>query len=141
MDRRLEHVRLLAIFHFVYAGIVLLASLVPIVWLTAASAWWPELAAEARHDADYGPLLAGGALGAAAAGVGVIVAWIWAAAVVVAGRSLLTRQRHTYCLVVAGIACVNVPLGTLLGVATLVLLNREEIRALFETTGPAASQD
>ena len=52
MDRRLENLRLIAIFHFIYAGLIALGSLVPIFWLLAASIWWPELADEiARLEA------------------------------------------------------------------------------------------
>ena len=127
MDRRLEHVRLLAIFHFVFAGLVFLGSLVPVFWVAIASLWWPELAS----DPDAAPALATGALGAALVGFVVLLAWIWAAVVACAGRSLMTRRRHTFCLVVAGLMCLCPPLGTVLGVVTLIMLNREEIRELF----------
>jgi len=131
MNRAQENLRLLAIFHFVYAGVVLLGSLMPAFWLLIASVWWPELAAEAGRDPDAGALAASSALGAALVGTAVVLAWIWAAALAFAGRSLMSGRRHTFCMVVAAIACLNVPLGTVLGVATLVVLNREETRALF----------
>jgi hypothetical protein len=132
MDRRHEHVRLLAIFHFVYAGIVVLGSLVPIFWLTVASVWWPELAAEARHDNDLRPAMASGALVAGLIGFGVVLSWLWAALVFFAGRSLIVYRRHTFCLVIAGLACLCIPLGTILGAVSLVILNREETRQLFQ---------
>ncbi len=131
MERRREHVRLLAIFHFVYAGAVLLGTLVPIVWLSLATVWWPELADEARHSADGRPALAAGTLGLAMASIGIMMAWVWALVLVFAGRSLLARQRYTFCMVVAGLTCLSIPLGTVLGVTTLMILNQEETRRLF----------
>lgn len=129
MDNRREHLRLLGIFHFVYAGLVLLGSFVPIIWLTLAGLWWPELASEL--DAEGAPVLLTGSVGVAVATVGVIIAWTWAAALAVAGRSLIGQQRHTFCLVVAAAACLAFPVGTLLGVSTLVIINRNEVRELF----------
>ena len=128
MDRRQEHVRLLAIFHFVYAGLIFLCSLVPVFWVAIASLWWPELAG----DIDATPVVATGALGAALIGFGVLLAWIWAAVVALAGHSILNHKRYTYDLVVAGLLCLCVPLGTALGGVTLVVLNRQEIRELFD---------
>lgn len=137
MNNPQEHIRLLAIFHFVYAGLIVLGTLVPIFWLLAASIWWPELAAEATGDGEYIPAMATGAVVVGFASFGILLAWIWAGFLVTAGRSLLVLRRHTFCLVVAGIACLAIPLGTLLGASTLVILNREGTRALFD--GPTVS--
>ncbi|WP_462115580.1 hypothetical protein, partial [Lysobacter xanthus] len=48
-----------------------------------------------------------------------------------AGRCLRTRRRHTLCLAVAGVECMLMPFGTVLGVFTLVLLTRSSVRAAF----------
>jgi hypothetical protein len=131
MDRRHEHLRLLAIFHFVYAGLLVLGTLVPIFWLLTASLWWPELAAEAQRDGAEMPTMATGAMALAFGAFGVLLGWIWAGCLVMAGRSLLARRRYTYCLVIAGLTCLSIPIGTALGVTTLVILNREDTRVLF----------
>jgi hypothetical protein len=136
MDRRREHVRLLAIFHFVYAGIAFLGSLVPVFWLLTASIWWPELSDEIRRESSGAPVAASGAVALAFASFGVLLAWVWAGVLVVSGRNLLAQRNHTFCMVVAGIACLSVPLGTILGITSLVILNREEVRQLFPPTGP-----
>ena len=131
MDRRHEHVRLLAIFHFIYAGLIVAGSLVPIVWLLFASIWWPELANEVERESGDLPVMASGALAMGFASFGILLAWIWAGVLVFAGRSLLTLRRHTFCMVVAGLACLSVPLGTALGISTLVILNRQDVIQLF----------
>jgi len=52
------------------------------------------------------------------------------------GRWIAARKRPTFCFVVACIECINMPLGTLLGVFTIMVLNRPSVRALF-AAGPA----
>ena len=48
-----------------------------------------------------------------------------------AGRSLQKRRRYTYCFVIACIACLFMPVGTVLGVFTIVVLSRTSVKTLF----------
>lgn len=65
----------------------------------------------------------------------IITSWIVAALVVLAGKSLKQRKRHTFCMIVAGIECLFMPLGTVLGVFSLVVLTRPSVKALFAQSG------
>jgi hypothetical protein len=130
MDQRRENLRLLGIFHLIYAGLVVLGSLVPIGWLSLAGLWWPELAAEMDPGQEL-PVTITGTLLATVVGIGVLLAWIWAGILVFAGRSLMTARRYSFCLVVAAVACLSVPLGTALGVATLIVIHRQSTREVF----------
>jgi hypothetical protein len=47
------------------------------------------------------------------------------------GRSLPHRRRRTFCMVMAGLMCLSVPVGTVLGVFTLIVLARPSVAALF----------
>ena len=53
-------------------------------------------------------------------------------AIIVAGRRLAAYRSHTYCLVIAAIECLFMPLGTVLGVFTIIVLVRPEARDLFD---------
>ena len=53
-----------------------------------------------------------------------------------AGRSLRDRRRRTFCLIVAGLSCLQIPWGTVIGVCTISVLNRPGVKALFERPGP-----
>lgn len=68
------------------------------------------------------------------------VVWCVASAVLnlVSGFSLLKRKRRTFSLVVAGINCVHMPLGTVLGVFTIIVLLRDSVRVLYEGAHPTA---
>jgi hypothetical protein len=54
-----------------------------------------------------------------------------AVALIVAGRSLARGTRYTFCFVVAALACLSLPLGTALGVFTIILLLRPTVRTVF----------
>ena len=53
-----------------------------------------------------------------------------------AGRSIKRRKRHAFCLVVAGLSCFFMPFGTILGVFSLIVLNRPSIKLLFAAESP-----
>ena len=61
-----------------------------------------------------------------------LVGWTVAAMILIAGRKLKRRVSRTYCLVVGAIECVFMPLGTILGVFTILVLTRDSVKELFE---------
>lgn len=60
-----------------------------------------------------------------------IFVWTAAALLLFAGRFLSQRRHWLFCLIVAGLSCLNMPLGTVLGVFTIIVLNRESVKSLF----------
>jgi hypothetical protein len=122
-----EHLRLLSIFHYVVAAIGMIASLFPVIHLIVGIV------------AVTGGLDEPGRTEGALVGWFFIVfslAWIVtglgiSTCLVLAGRSLRRRQRYTFCLVMAGIACMFAPFGTVLGVFTILVLIRESVKAAF----------
>lgn len=48
------------------------------------------------------------------------------------GRFLRQRRHRLFCQIVAGLNCLQMPFGTLLGVFTLVALGRDGVRAAFK---------
>ncbi len=48
-----------------------------------------------------------------------------------AGKSLRQRRDMTWIMVAAAISCLHMPLGTLLGIFTFVVLSRPSVKALF----------
>jgi len=54
------------------------------------------------------------------------------------GRFLARRQRYTFCFVVAVLSCLSFPLGTALGIFTIIVLQRPSVKAKFvQTPAPA----
>ena len=57
----------------------------------------------------------------------------------VAYRRLRERRSRTLCMVVAGISCLGIPYGTLLGIFTLAVLTRPSVVKLFAVAPPPIS--
>ena len=128
MNEDLEHLRLLSIFHYVMAALTALFTLIPVVHLLfgmALSFGWGEL----EHDAP--PAFVGWLL-SCIGGVFLLLGGTYAVCLVIAGRSLVRHRNWVFCMVVAGISCTIMPVGTILGVFTMVVLNKPSVRALFE---------
>lgn len=64
----------------------------------------------------------------------IIVATFWGLGIsmIVVGRALAKRRFHTFCLVVAFFVAMFAPLGTILGLLTILLLVQPTVRARFE---------
>jgi hypothetical protein len=54
------------------------------------------------------------------------------------GRWLRARRNRTFSQIVAGFLCLNVPLGTVLGVFTFVVLGKAEAEELYREAESAA---
>jgi hypothetical protein len=129
MDPDREHLRLLSIFHYVLAVIVGLIALLPTLHLTMGLA----MVTGAFEMKDTPPPFAAlmGWFIVAVASVIMGCGFAFAACLVVAGRALTELRRYTFCLVIAGLSCALTPFGTVLGVFTLIVLQRASVRALF----------
>lgn len=60
---------------------------------------------------------------------------------VLAAGALARCRNRTLCFITAGLNCLHFPLGTALGVFTIIVLNRESVRAKFAAAeqSPASS--
>ena len=128
-----DNLHQLSIFHYVYAGFQALFSFIGIglIGFGMAMAFRPDL----FEGPDKPPPIIGGLLIAAGA-AGVVLILAWAFSNILAGRYLRQRKHHTFCLVMAGINCLNMPLGTALGIFSIVVLIRPTVKAMFATAPP-----
>ena len=51
--------------------------------------------------------------------------------VLAAGRCLARRKAYTFCLVMGCVECLFMPFGTVLGVFTILVLNRASVKKMF----------
>jgi hypothetical protein len=67
-----------------------------------------------------------------AIGMGMVLTCLLSGAAIAAvGYCLSRRQAYTFCLVIAAFECLSFPLGTALGVFTIVVLLRDSVKAGF----------
>jgi hypothetical protein len=132
-----EHLRLLAIFHYVVGALIALCACIPIIHLLIGIGVVSG-AIDFDHRRPGGPdVQVFGWIFIAVAAVFILAGWSLAIAIFIAGRLLQRRRGYLYCLVVAAIECMFTPFGTVLGVFTIVVLIRPSVKELF--TQPPAS--
>jgi hypothetical protein len=133
MNHDTEHVRLLAIFHYIVAGLAALFSLFPLLYTTIGA----TLIFAARHGTPKpGEELPPEFLGWIFVGVGsflFLVGITMAICILIAGRCLSRNKCYSFALVIACIECLFIPFGTILGVFTIIALSRESVKAVFST--------
>lgn len=139
MNQDTEHLQLLAIFHYVVAGLAALFSLFPLIYTTVGAIF----IFVARHGTPKpGEELPPEFLGWIFVGIGsflFLLGIAMAICILIAGQSLALRKCYSFALVIACIECLFVPFGTILGVFTIVALSRESVKALFSGTQMPAS--
>ncbi|MDX1643661.1 MAG: hypothetical protein R3244_04800 [Thermoanaerobaculia bacterium] len=126
VDRDREHLRLLAAFHYVVAALATLFSLFPIVHLILGI-----LMVRGRLDGDDPQAAVVGWVFVLFSAAWIVIGLAIAVSILLAARFLRRRDHYTFCLVVAGVECMLMPFGTVLGVFTLIVLLRDSVRTQF----------
>jgi hypothetical protein len=130
-----DHLRLLSIFHYVVAGLAGLFACFPIIHLIIGLMF--IFAPHKFGGKGEPPPPWFGWIFVIVAAVFITLGWIFAGFVLAAGRFLARRKRYLFCLVMAGVECLFMPFGTVLGVFTIVVLLRESVKQLFTANQPA----
>ncbi|NMF86263.1 hypothetical protein [Nodosilinea sp. P-1105] len=134
-----ERLKVLSIFHFIVAGLVLALSLFSLIFVAIGGAVLLDPASLGTTDNDPPAALAGViflVIGAAF----LLYGFILAVALVLSGRWLRQQKHYWYSVVIACVALLFTPIGTVLGLITLVILLQDSVRELYgvntETTPP-----
>jgi hypothetical protein len=134
MNQDTEHLRLLAIFHYIVSGLAALFSFFPMLYTIIGSIF----IFAARHPAAAGPKpgeeLPPEFLGWIFIVLGsflFLLGIAMAICILIAGRCLSRRKCYSFALVIACIECLFIPFGTILGVFTIVALSRASVKGLF----------
>jgi len=56
---------------------------------------------------------------------------VFSAFLAAAGYFLSKKRNHMFCLVMAGVSCIFMPFGTVLGVFSIIVLSRPSVKELF----------
>lgn len=126
-----EHVRLLAIFYFISGGFTSFFGFFSLMYVAMGAMALLAPGMEAQSGEAFGARSIGALF--TAIGLGFFIgAQVFAAGKILTGYWLMKRRRRVPCLVVAGLTCLGIPYGTILGVFTFVVLLRDSVRELFE---------
>ncbi len=61
----------------------------------------------------------------------ILAGWVLSVLIIIAGRKLKKRESFNFCITVAFLECLIMPLGTVLGIFTILNLNKDTIKELF----------
>jgi hypothetical protein len=130
VEQKKNYLDILAVFHYVYGGFSLVVTFMVLafvgVGMGAATGWghnWDPEAGCVMAVVFFFVLIFAG-------GISVLN--------LLTGRALQTRRGYVLSLVTAGVNCLNLPLGTLLGIFTLILLADPTVRPMFDGNEPPA---
>jgi hypothetical protein len=134
MKEDLEHLRLLATFHYVVAALAGLFALFPILHLAIGLAAVTGHLSNGRGGDPFPALFGWFFIGFSA--VWMTLGFTFAISVLFAARCLAHRRRYQYCLVMACVECMFMPVGTVLGVFAILVLQRPAVKDLFGQAHP-----
>ncbi|MDB4947307.1 MAG: hypothetical protein JWP97_6841 [Labilithrix sp.] len=130
-----DHLKTLSTFHYVGAGLSLLGllGLIGHYWVMSSVFGALSQVADPKHGAfpfamfDY-------------------VKWVYpvfGAIILISGvlnlisaSAIKARKHRTFSLVVAGLNCLHMPLGTILGIFTIMVLMRDSVREIYQSQNP-----
>jgi len=134
MNEDENNLRLLSIFHYVLGGLAGLFSLLPFIHLAIGIAmiYAPE---KMTSSGNMSSTFAGWIFVAIASCL-ILLGWTLALCIILTGRYLARRKKYQFCLVISGVECLFVPLGTLLGIFSLIVLTKDSVKELFQKNRP-----
>jgi hypothetical protein len=121
--RDAEHLRLLAIFHYIAGGLALFFGCIPIIHVVIGILTVAGKLPGAPPQ--FGFLFIG--LGT----LFILIGWTMGICLILSGKFLSQRRNYMFSFVVAAISCVQVPIGTLLGIFTIIVLSRSSTKVLY----------
>jgi hypothetical protein len=124
-----EHLKLLSIFHYVLSGLSAFFACIPIIHVIVGLAF--ILMPRKLGQSNQPPPALFGWIFVFLGSFFILAGWTFAIFVLVAGRFMAHRKHYTFCLVMAGVECLFMPFGTVLGVFTILVLNRQTVKELF----------
>ena len=125
----IKHLDLLSLFHYILGGITALFSCMPFIHVFIGLAMVSGKFFENASGSGPPPFF--GWLFVIMGSVFILLGWCLAVSMVVTGKKLKSRKNRTFCMVVAGVECIFIPFGTVLGVLTLIALSKDSIKEIF----------
>ena len=130
MNKDEQDLNLLAIFHYVLGGLTILGSSFFLIYVGMGIA-----ILTGKFDAKNSPPDPMGWIFIVLGAILLVLGCTLGILMIVAGRKLSKHVSRIFCLVIAGIECIITPLGTILGIFTIIALTRESVINLFASSG------
>ena len=124
----IEQLGILSIFHYILGSVIALFSCLPLIHVIIGVL----ILVFAESPAKF--------LGLFFLCMGLFVValgWTLATCILITARKLSKKTKYKFCFAIACIECVLMPFGTILGIFTLIALNKASVKAAFNPPYPA----
>jgi hypothetical protein len=124
-----ENLRLLRICYFIAAGLTTVTSIFVLLYMLMFTFIFTRIGA--RPGMNMPPAFIGSIFGV----IGVVLFLLMIGMAVMhclTAMRLTEKRSRIFCMVVAVITCMSIPMGTLLGIWTLLVLSRPTVKQAFE---------
>lgn len=128
-SRNDSHIKTLAICHYVWGGLAILGSSCFIIYIVIGAMAVGGAMSPAQSPGDLDATT--GWIFIIMGSIAILLGWVSGGLNIYSGISMSQRRRRTLSLVMAGLNCLSVPLGTTLGVFTFVVLLRDSVVAEY----------
>lgn len=132
MNDNARYLNLLYIFHMIVGGVAGVFSCLPLVNLSMGLSAISDIPKSIVQGDAFSPFTFLSVMFILLPLGIVVIGWMFAIAVVLNGYYIKKRHWHAYCLIVSGIESIFMPFGTILGIFTIILLTKSEIKVLFD---------
>jgi hypothetical protein len=127
-----ENLRILAIFHYVVGGLHALLSSFGLIHVCMGLFLLLSPASFTSPDVQMsGPPQWIGLIFMMVGGGIVLTGWTLGFFTILSGRYIALRKKRMFSLVMGCINCILFPFGTVLGVFTIILLTRDDVKAMY----------
>ena len=127
-DEDLKQLDLLSIFHYVLGGIMALFSCIPLLHVFIGLS---IISGSFFEKAKNPPPALFGWMFVIIGLVSILFGYTISICILIAGKKLKARKNRVFCIVIAGIECMFMPIGTVLGVFSIIILNKDSIKEIF----------
>ncbi len=131
-----EHLKLLALFHYIVGGIGFFFACFPIIHLIVGIVL---LYAPTKPADGAAPQMMVAVLFIGLALFFIVCGWALAFCTILSGRKIAQHKSWLFSMVIAGVLCLFMPFGTVLGVFTIVILNKESVKLLYRSRAATPS--
>jgi len=131
-----EHLRILSILYYVLGGLGILGGLFPLIYVAIGVA----VVAGGMGGGPGAPPAAMGFFFIVIGGAISLLILALAGCTFYTGYCLAQHKNYMFCFVIACLTCMHMPLGTILGVFTIVVLVRPGVKEMFGVGEPTETR-
>jgi len=130
MNKDIEHLNLLKIFHYVVGGVGCFFSCFPLIHVALGLLIATGNLNSVEEMSD-GPPQEFGWFFVFIGGLFFLMGQAVCITIILSGKFIAQRKNYLFTFIIACIACIGFPFGTLLGVFTIIVLSRDSVKELY----------